>query len=212
MNFDPLAPYYRWMETCLAGGTMHRCRTAFLDQIPPPQNILLPGEGHGRTLAECLRRFPEAQITCVDASAGMIRQARAQLERLRLSTQRVQFIHADILNWSPPRQTFDLIITNFFLDCFRPDQLATMIPRLAAAATPEANWLVADFQVASGGLARLRSRLILGLLYGFFRATTSLSARSLTPPDGLLQAAGFTLQERVVQDLALLHSDWWRLK
>ncbi len=77
MSFDRLAPWYRWMELLCAGQKLQRGRIAFLGQIPPPRHILLPGEGHGRTLRECRRRFPEARITCVDASAGMIAQARS---------------------------------------------------------------------------------------------------------------------------------------
>jgi len=210
MSFDRLAPWYRWMENLLAGGKLHCGRTAFLDQIPPPERILLPGEGHGRTLIECCRRFPTAQITCVDASAGMIAQARRQLARHHLSDARVQFIHANLLFWSPPAQTYDLIITNYFLDCFCPDQLARLIPRLAANATPEASWLLADFQIPPAGLARLRSRLILWSLYVFFRLTTRLPAHQLTPPDTVLLAAGFTRHQRVETEWGLLHSDWWR--
>src|SRR6187399_1553649 len=72
MSFDRLAPYYRGMEFICAGEKMQRCRTTFLDQIPATQNILLLGEGHGRCLVECLRRFPRAHITCVDASQRML--------------------------------------------------------------------------------------------------------------------------------------------
>src|SRR5947207_3033135 len=53
MSFDLLAPHYRWMEFLLAGEKLHRGRTAFLDLIPPPEKILLAGEGHGRCLVEC---------------------------------------------------------------------------------------------------------------------------------------------------------------
>jgi len=212
MSFDPLAPWYRWMENLLAGGKLHRGRIAFLGQIPPPSHILLPGEGHGRTLAECCQRFPQAQITCVDASAGMIDQARRQLARHHLSDGRVQFIRADLLSWSPPAQTYDLIITNYFLDCFRPEQLAQLIPRLAASTTPDASWLLADFQIPAAGLARLRSRLILWSLYAFFRVATRLPARRLTPPDATLQAAGFIRHRHVETEWGLLHSDWWRRK
>jgi hypothetical protein len=140
----------------------------------------------------------------------MIAQAGRQLARHRLSDSCVQFIHADLLQWTPPVQTYDLIITNYFLDCFRPDQLAQLIPRLAASATPNAHWLLADFQIPSAGFARLRSRLILWSLYVFFRVVTRLPAQQLTPPDTLLSAAGFTLHHRVETEWRLLHSDWWQ--
>ena len=209
MSFDRLAPWYRWMELLCAGQKLQRGRIAFLGQIPPPRHILLPGEGHGRTLRECRRRFPEARITCVDASAGMIAQSRRQFARHEPATGQIEFIHADLLHWTPPARAYDLIITHYFLDCFRPEQLAQLIPRLAAAATPEANWLLADFQIPPAGLPRWRSQLILWSLYVFFRAVTRLPARRLTPPDAFLQAAGFTRRRRLIMEWGLLHSDWW---
>jgi ubiquinone/menaquinone biosynthesis C-methylase UbiE len=209
MSFDLLAPYYPGMEMVLAGGKLHRCRTAFLDQIPPPSKILLPGEGHGRTLLECCRRFPWAHITYVDASQGMLAQARGQLARQQLPAGQVEFILADLTTWTPPAKTYDLIITHFVLDCFRPEELAQLIPRLATAATPKATWLLADFQIPPAGLPRLRSRLIIWSLYVFFRIVARLPAHQLTPPDPYLQRAGFTRHRRIESEWGLLHSDWW---
>ena len=210
MSFDTLASYYRWMEFILAGGKLHRCRIAFLNQIPRPKNILLLGDGHGRGLVECCRRFADAQITCVDASERMLAQARRQLARHDLKASRVEFIHADILNWLPSSKTYDLIVTNFFLDCFRPEQLEQMIPRIADISAPDANWLIADFQIPPAGLRRIRSRLIIWMLYVFFRMTTRIAAHELTKPDSLLEKAGFTLHRRIESEWGLLHSDWWR--
>lgn len=210
MSFDPLAPYYRGMELILAGGKLHRCRTAFLADIATARNILLMGEGHGRSLVECRRRFPNARLTCVDASARMLDQARRNLARHQLTADHVEFIHADVLHWAPEVAASDLIVTNFFLDCFHAVQVEQIIARLATAATPAANWLLADFQLPPAGWKRVRSRLILWSLYAFFRATTRLSAKKLTAPDPFLTRAGFTLHRRTEQEWGLLHSDWWR--
>lgn len=148
MSFDILAPHYRWMEFVLAGEKLQRCRTAFLDEIPVARNILLLGEGHGRCLLECRRRFPGVRITCVDSSGVMLDQARRRLIRHGLDPSRVEFVHADVLHWEPASQPYDLIVTQFFIDCFRPDQLERIIADLGAATTPDASWLIADFQNA----------------------------------------------------------------
>jgi spermidine synthase len=115
------------------------CNTAALPSLikyRDQKSILLLGEGHGRGLVECCRRFADAQITCVDASELMIARARRQLVRHNLKSGRVGFIHTDILNWLPSSKTYDLIVTNFFLDCFRPEQLEQMIPGIAGIAAP----------------------------------------------------------------------------
>ena len=208
MSFDTLAPHYRWMEFILAGEKLQRCRTAFLDEIPAAQNILLLGEGHGRCLVECCRRFPNARITCVDASEKMLVQARRQFKKRNLEAK-VEFVHADILNWKPPANDFDLIVTNFFLDCFRAEQLEQIILKISAALAPNANWLIADFQLASSGLKRWRSQLVLASMYLFFRTITHLPACKLTSPDLFLERAGFRLHRRTESEWGLLHSDWW---
>lgn len=210
MSFDLLAPYYRGMERLGAGEKMQRCRTAFLAEIPAAQNILLLGEGPGRGLVEYRRRFPHARITCVDASAAMLTEARQRLNRSAPAAARVEFVHADILNWTPAATDYDLVGTNFFLDCFRAEQLERIIATIAAVTTPDANWLMADFQIAPAGWQRLRSRIILWSLYRFFRLTTRLPARKLTAPDPFLQPAGFQLLRRIESDWRLFRSDWWQ--
>ncbi len=210
MSFDTLAPVYRWMERIFAGKKMQSCRVAFLDKIPAPTSILLLGEGPGGFLVPALAKFPGAGITCVDSSAGMIARARRSLADANLPDAGVRFVQADLLRWSPPRAEFDLVVTQFFLDCFRADQLSALIPTLARGATAEANWLISDFQQARAGWRRLRTRAIISLLYAFFRAMTRLPAQELVPPDPLLQAADFTLHRRIESDFDLLRSDWWR--
>ncbi|HWB07391.1 MAG TPA: class I SAM-dependent methyltransferase [Verrucomicrobiales bacterium] len=210
MSFDSLAPFYQTMETVCAGGKLHRCRTAWLPHIPVPRSILLAGEGHGRSLEACLRRFPGAKIVAVDASPRMLAKARDRLKRRKLDTSRVQFVQADLLQWQPAPGTFDLIVTHFFLDCFTADQLAAVIPRLAAAGKPDAQWLLADFQIASSGPARWRSRCIVKLLYTFFRVFARLPASRLVSPGSALQHAGFRLHRRQESEWKLLTSEWWR--
>lgn len=209
-DFDTLAPVYRWMEILTAGGKLQRCREAFLTEVPVPKQILIVGEGHGRSLVACRRQFPEAHITCVDSSREMLTQARRNLLRHGLTEVNVEFVHADVLNWTPQPGRYDLLITHFFLDCFRADQLKVLVPLLASAAALRASWLIADFQVAPSGWRRWRSRIILGMLYRFFRATTHLSADQLITTDPFLKVAGFQLHGRNESEWGLLKSEWWQ--
>lgn len=209
MSFDRIAPHYRWMEALLAGGKLQRCRTTALPGLPTPEDILLLGEGHGRFLVPCRRRFPAARIVCIEASGGMIRQARRRLVRETGSDAGVEFRQEDALSAFVPSGAFDLVATHFFLDCFTPEQLATLVPSLARGLRPGGRWLVADFQAGGGPLARLRNRAILAAMYAFFRLATDLPARRLTPPDAYLRAAGLRLESRQETEWGLLHSDCW---
>ena len=205
INFDRLAPFYRTMERFTAGGKLQRCRLAFLEEIAVPRNVLLAGEGHGRFLPECVRRFPDARIVVVDSSQRML-----EIARRTVDSPRVEFVRADLLEWQTPLGQFDLIVTNFFLDCFREGELARVVEKLGQFATPAANWLLADFEIAPAGPARWRSRLIVASLYRFFGIVTGLKANSLVPPDRALQAAGFSLHRHESHEWGLLKSEWWR--
>jgi len=209
MSFDTLAPHYRSLELLCAGNLLQICRTSFLSPVPEASNVLILGEGNGRFLTECRRALPAARITCVDASVRMLDLAKERLHNSGLNPQPITFVHASILEWTPPLATFDLIVTHFFLDCFRPHQLESIITALANAAQPRALWLLADFQIPARGLSRHRARLIHGLLYAFFRVFTGISACKLTSPEESLRSHRFKLVERKEIDWGLLHTDKW---
>jgi hypothetical protein len=209
MSFDLVAPHYRWMEPLLAGRKLQRCRTRHLLHLPPPRSVLILGEGPGKFLAAFRRQFPQSQITCVDSSQRMLSLTQQRLASANLPLDRIQFIHADAREYTPPPAVSDLIVTHFFLDCFRPDELRHIIANLASAATHRAHWLLADFTIPRAGLPRLRAQAIHRLMYAFFRASTGLSARALTPPDEFLRAHNFNLRHRTTTNLGLLHSDLW---
>ena len=209
MNFDRVATHYHWMEKFFAGGLMHRCRTTFLSHTRDCRHALLVGEGTGEFLVELLRSNPRIQIICVEQCEGMIKQTRQRLAREQLDDSRISFQQTDVMGWTPPKGKFDLLVTNFFLDCFRAEQLQRLIPLLAESTTAEAIWLLADFRVPERGWQRWRANMILALLYWFFKITTALSASRLTPPDNLLSANGFKLSDRRLSNFGFAHADLW---
>ncbi len=209
MSFDTLAPVYRGTETVLAGGTLQRCRTAFLAETGGCHRALLLGEGPGRFLVELLRTRPHMEITCVERSPAMIREAAKQARRMGLDASRVRFEQADALEWSPDGESFDLIASHFFLDCFQPFDLERLIRKLGTGAADNARWLLADFRVPDRGWRRSRAIAVHRLMYTFFRVVTGLSASRLTPPDPFLESAGFRLGGRMHFNFGLLHSDCW---
>ncbi len=210
MSFDPLARHYRWMERVLAGETLQQARIAWLDRASDAKTALILGEGNGRFLVPFLEANRRATAVCADASREMLRRAERAATKIGHS-HRVEFLQCDVLNWHPPERTFDLIVTHFFLDCFTEEQLARLIPRFARAARPGCLWLLADFQIPSGRVRRIRATIIHRMMYLFFRLTTQLPARRVTPPDGLLQQQGFRRAARKTAEWELIRSDCWIL-
>src|SRR4051812_16165576 len=169
VNFDLLAPHYTWMEKILAGSRLQRSRVAWLDALAGRENILIAGVGHGHFLRDCARRFPDAKITSVDASQGMLRHAEARARRSGARMEKLEFVRAALPAWRPPAAHFDAIVTNFFLDCFPPEELRVVVAALAQGAGDDACWLLCDFAVPDRGLARQRARAVHALMYTFFR-------------------------------------------
>jgi len=209
MNFDHLASHYHWMEKIFAGGLMQRCRTTYLPRTKNCRHALLVGEGTGKFLVELLRLNPQIRITCVELCEGMMEQMCRRIILEGLDDSQIHFLQMDVLHWMPPKEKFDLVVTNFVLDCFPAGQLQKLVPLLAGSTNTEAMWLLADFWVPERGWRRWRAIVILGVLYEFFKITTSLSATWLTPPDNFLSAAGFMLAERRLLNFGFAHADLW---
>jgi ubiquinone/menaquinone biosynthesis C-methylase UbiE len=210
MSFDWLAPVYDSMEVVTAGRLLQRVRTASLDALAGRRRILSVGEGHGRFAASCAQSFPDAELTCVEASGAMLSRARRRVANIKGARARVNWVQAKLPAWRPPAAAFDAIVTCFFLDCFPPEELAAIVATLAHAATANAAWLIADFTVPARGIVRWRAQAIHAIMYTFFRFTTDIRARRLTPPDSFLAAQGFSLARRQTFDWGLLRADLWR--
>ncbi len=208
-GFDVLAPHYHWMERVLAGGLLQRSRLEFLATLEP-RCVLVAGEGHGKFLGAFLQTFPEARVTCVDASAGMLAVAKCHLAQQGISEARVNWVQAELPGWEPPAGPFDLVVTNFFLDCFAGEELRQVVGVLAPSCGPQGAWIVTDFHVPSRGAARYRAKAVLWLMYRFFRVATRLPAQRLEDPSPWIRAQGFSLKGEKTRDWGLVRSQLWR--
>ena len=139
-------------------------------------------------------------------------RASGGLDAAGLGVGGIQFVQADILEWTPPSHKFDQVAAHFVLDCFRSEQLERLVGRLAEVVMPEVRWLLSDFCEPLAGLAKWRARLILEAMYLFFGWPTGLSADQLTAPDPLLVRRGFVLRQRHLFEWGLLHADLWDLQ
>jgi SAM-dependent methyltransferase len=207
VSFDAVAPWYRTLETIAFGNALQRARIGCLTEIGFPRRVLIVGEGNGRFLAELLRAHRDIEVDCVDASERMLSLAR---KRVGPDAERVRFLQRDITSWTPPADRYDLIVTHFFLDCFRADQLADIVRKLSQAATANATWLLADFCVPSDGFDRLRARAWLGAMYRFFRYVAGIPARDLVDPSPFLRSENFVLTQEHLLRHGILKSQLWR--
>lgn len=203
-RFNLVARPYRFIERLAFGRLLQIARTAWLDSLAPPAEVLILGEGDGR-FSQALRAcFPAARLTLIDASETMI-----DLARRRIGEHQATFLCADARTVPLSPACYDLIVTHFFLDCFSQTDAELLIRALGQAATPGAMWLIADFELPPRGLARLHARLWLAAMYTFFRIVTGLEARRLPDHRPALKGQGFHERHSKTWLWGLLRSSCW---
>jgi len=205
VNFDSVAASYRQLETIVFGDQLQQARVAFLGKIDTPHRVLVLGEGNGRFLREFVRHYPEASVDCVEGSARMI-----ALARRAVGSTSVRFIEADVGAVALVKNSYDLIVTHFVLDCFSEETLPPLIGRLADAAATDAVWLIADFCYPAGGWRRWWARFLIGFMYLFFRRVAGIEARQLVDYHPALRAQGFECADQMMSPNEMIRSELWR--
>jgi len=176
-GFDRVAAFYDPLARLVYGRALQNAQQAALTVGLPagePQ-VLLIGGGTGWVLTEVLRQRPQARILYLEASPQMLAKSRAILARqMPTAAAQVEFRLGTEANLFPT-DTFDVIVTFFFLDLFEPVRLRHLVERLNVARRPGSPWLLADFTPPQ----KWWQRVLQGLMYGFFSLTTGISARRL---------------------------------
>jgi ubiquinone/menaquinone biosynthesis C-methylase UbiE len=191
-GFDRVAGIYRLLEHAAFGRTLQRARTAHLEAVRGCRDILVVGDGDGRCLEAIVAMAPEARVTAVDASAGMLARAHRRITAAG-AANRVTFQHADVRLGAWPSDGYDAVVTMFVLDCFTPRDAEAIVAALARGVRPDGVWLFADFAMPDRGWRRLHARFVVGVLYAFFRWTTGIEARELPPSEAAIAAQGFAI-------------------
>lgn len=207
MNADRIAGMYRWIEYAAFGRTLERCRFAALSDIADCRQVLILGEGDGRFLTRLLAVNPAARIDVIDRSEKMLALAEGRIPSE--DRGRVNFLVRDATEWHGEGKAYDLIVTQFFLDCLSPDQAARLIPRLVRSLAPNGRWLICEFQQPARGWARVHAGVWLQTMYGFFRLTTGLAVSAIPPYQRILESAGCCLVKQYQYRFGLMAAQVW---
>ena len=194
MNCDPIARWYRYFEYLAFGRALQRRRLEFLDDVADARNVLILGDGDGRFTAEFVNRNPQAIVDSVDSSERML-----QLAQRRVRNPNVRFRLGDART-IPLSGKYDLIVTHFFLDCFTDSDLNALLPRISGHCEPDARWVVSEFGLPISGVAQVFAKMLIRLMYFFFRLMTGLTVTQLPNYSAAFARHGF----RVVREHTLL--------
>src|SRR5258705_66036 len=83
--------------------------------------VLVLGPGRGLFVERFLQSNRGASVVCVDSSMRMLALTRDRIVRSVENPERVIFVRADVLDdqvdWLDENDSFDLVVSHFFLDC-----------------------------------------------------------------------------------------------
>ena len=191
-RFDRLAPHYWWLERLAFGDRLHWCRTALIPAVADAERVLVLGEGDGRFLAAFLAANRHASVDVIDASAAMLDLARGRVAAMP-GADRVTYRVADARRLTLPPREYDLVVTNFFLDCFERRELEAVIDRIRPSLRPGGRWLVGDFAQPPGFWPGLAAQAALALMYACFKLETRIPAGRLVDAGPLMSSRGLVV-------------------
>ena len=151
---------------------------------------------------------PQAHFDVVELSAPMIGLAK----RRTGGSPRVSFHQQDVMEMSWTSQSYDAVVTHFFLDCLTEGDVQTLITRLKPGLRPQGIWLISDFTIPRRGWRHWWAAFWVAAMYRFFRVTTGLRAQRLAPFEQMLQVAGLRETRRQTRFGGMVVSAVWVLE
>lgn len=183
-GFDGIARFYDPLARIVFGRHMVASQTHFLHRISPGSSVLVVGGGTGWILEEVFARAANCEVWYIESSERMLDRARR-----RKYSGRVHFIHG---SWDKvPQVTFDVVITNYFLDLFAERTLADVIRVIEGELATGGIWLVSEFTQNKRWHAAM-----LAAMYWFFRLLCNIEASYLPAWEKAMSHAGFLPAER----------------
>lgn len=166
-NFNFVAPFYDQLARLIYGRKLKSMQQLHLGEIPNKAKVLIVGGGTGEVL-EWLPRGLALQVDYVELSDRMIKKAMKR----EVDGNEVSFKRMDARDVS---DRYDVVIANFFLDCFSTTNLNRMIVHLTGLLQENGKLLVTDFALPITG----KQRFLSGLMHTFFRLATRLESKGL---------------------------------
>ncbi len=122
--FDKMSQSYERMNYITSFGFSIRWRKQFLKNIEKSSEkikIIDLLSGMGETWGPTMKRFPNAELTALDFSEGMLNYATKKNTKYFKSN--IHILHQDILKNQLPKNHFDIVICSFGLKTFNEEQL-----------------------------------------------------------------------------------------
>lgn len=164
--FDAIAPAYDLMNTLMSFGMHTRWRNKALNMaianvrrlndgaMPMPTEVLDVACGTGDVTFDLLQRMPQAHVTGIDLSDGMLNVARRKAESLEpQAAERVQFMQADCLHLPFADERFHLVTVAYGVRNF--ERLADGIREMARTLSHGGTLCILELSVPTNPILKL---------------------------------------------------------
>ncbi len=159
--FDKMSPSYDRMNFITSFRFSIRWRRQFLQKVyslPPEAEIIDLLTGMGESWEATKHRFPQAHLTVLDFSDGMLSYAR-QKNRTDFNNK-IHILQQDILQNDLPDNTYDLVTCSFGLKTFNKEQLSILAHKTKRIMKNGGQFTF--IEISSPG------NKLLNMLYGFY--------------------------------------------
>jgi len=210
-NFDGVASSYLFLETITFGNQLQKCRTSMISHLTNSKRALVLGEGNGRFLEAFCKANPLAEILVIDESPRMLDLAKRRIANANPPiNNQIEFRCANVFEILPLSGTFDLIVCNFFLDCFTSSEIGHLMGLFRQMLFGEGLLVVGDFRKPHSIFGKIIGLFILKFMHIFFKKTAGISATELTDLHAILLERSF--QKAVEKKLffGFLNSSIWK--
>ena len=169
---------------------------SFLPETDAALRVLDIGCGTGLELRYLWEKAPNAQVTCVDLSAEMLRLLR---ENHTEKARQITAVQASYLDWAYPPAAFDLVVSCMTLHHLLPQEKQAVYQNIRRSLRPGGCYLECDFIVDSPQAAQYRRRY--EAIRAFAPESTAQGAYHIDIPcdlaaqQQLLQKSGFSAVE-----------------
>jgi len=200
-DFDSIAKWYDRLVNLVFGQAIKNAQTHFLKELPIDGRLLIMGGGTGWILEEIASIRPNLKVEYIEASLKMLSLAKeASIDELQ-----VKFTYGTEKDIASTE--YDVIITNFFLDVFEPNELSLVMHHLKGCLSKNGIWLCSDFQKTN----KFRHKILLKAMHVFFGLISKLEAKKLMDFDAEFQQLGLHVEQHRLFYKGMIFSSVYRL-
>ena len=136
--------YNNVMFSSSGGGEDYKKLGACFLETDEAVQILDIGCGTGIELDYIWEQMPNAHITCVDVSRGMLDLL---LKNHPGSNDRITVIEASYIDWTYPENAFDIVVSNMTMHHLRPEEKVEVYRKIFKTLRPGGEYIEGDFIV-----------------------------------------------------------------